>query len=126
MLPTSVKTSDPRHSALRMVMPFGRYEDQRLADVPRSYLYWALSNVDLSGRPELHKAIRVVLGLSDLSDAIERWYAELRVDYTLDGDPERGEVVREAHTRLRHMLGLGRVPALDLMDVCKRGDVSTH
>lgn len=44
-----------------MKMPFGKYKDQDLDDIPEDYLVWVLDNCEI--RPTLRRAIEVVLGL---------------------------------------------------------------
>jgi putative quorum-sensing-regulated virulence factor len=45
-----------------VVMPFGKYQGRTLGRVPRGYLEWTLSNLDLAAQPELREAIRARLG----------------------------------------------------------------
>ena len=44
--------------AIRFTMPFGKYKDEIMGDIPDSYLEWIVDNIE---DPEIVEAARLVL-----------------------------------------------------------------
>jgi hypothetical protein len=98
-------------------MPFGKYKNRPLEEIPAGYLVWVLDNcADI--KPTLREAIRLRLGLNsrparepaapDWPQLISGWYRRLCRDYHPDrgGSTEAMGVINEAYDRLRDLLGL--------------------
>jgi hypothetical protein len=70
-----------------MKMPFGKHKNQELADVPESYLRWALRDAEIiKSDPILREAIRLRLGLPP----------EAKAEHDPDAAGKIARTVREA------------------------------
>lgn len=99
------------------LMPWGKYRDWPLSDVPASYLAWCLEECDL--KPVLREAIRRQLAdrfglltavretrLAEKRGAIDGWYRSLCLDYHPDrgGSHEAMLAINDAHRRLKDLV----------------------
>lgn len=46
-----------------VIMPFGKYKDEYIGDIPNNYLEWLYDNVELNGK--LREAVSYVLDLEN-------------------------------------------------------------
>jgi hypothetical protein len=105
-----------------MRMPFGKYRDRLLSEIPDGYLAWLLRECDLSPwlRDEVQSEIQQRHGrheqVNQEAEAQERavvggvlqgWYRQLCLRYHPDrgGSDQEMRVVNDAYERLRNMVG---------------------
>jgi hypothetical protein len=97
-------------------MPFGKYKNRLLTDIPPSYLEWCLNNIaDLS--PYLRREMEQLVGVqpqrpatsvdvdsirAGLREVIKRWYRHASMRHHPDhgGSNERQRVVNECYQEL--------------------------
>jgi hypothetical protein len=108
-----------------MRMPFGKYEGERLEDIPLDYLAWVLEHLTKID-PVLRRQIRQVLRQAQEDEepeppraqpqpgppvqwpeVIRTWYHGLARDYHPDrgGSVQAMQVFNEAHDRLLKLVG---------------------
>jgi hypothetical protein len=104
-------------------MPFGKYRNRPLRDIPADYLQWVLHEAE-AAKEWLKDAIREELerrsgrhaqaqpqgtnGMA-LREVVKRWFAGLARDYHPDrigGDGREMKVLNNAHERLRKLVGM--------------------
>jgi hypothetical protein len=107
-------------------MPFGKHSGCRVADVPSSYLAWALTNVsrldwslrqaieaELARRhdaaaqpPPRPEATKGPQSLASWQPVVDRWYREMVMKFHPDrgGSNEAAQAINHANDQLRKML----------------------
>jgi uncharacterized protein (DUF3820 family) len=97
----------------RAKMPWGMYKGRDLDTIPSTYLSHLLDKYDLSPykglRETMERAVREDGGQgTSVSEVVRRWHRSLAKRY--DEDKDALEIVDEAYSLLRDMLGLEDTP----------------
>jgi DnaJ-class molecular chaperone len=90
-----------------MKMPFGKYKEKEIGDIPESYLHWLVDNVDLWG--QLRYEVYNILGIEDnqlvLSDGVKSIYRKLAMKYHPDrgGNTMAMQAINEFYEELKNL-----------------------